>query len=392
MKIRDLFLQIHRYLGLLLALFVALAGLTGTALAFMDELDEWLNKDIVIVAERSALLPAAGLIDRVERHYPTARVSSYTVGETPEHAYLFKLRPRAGATLAVNEVWVDPYTGDIRSDRLAGAARFDRRHLMPAVFMLHRSLFLHKTGEMLMGGIAALWLLLSLIGIYLAVPRAGNFFKTFLIKFDGNTFKKWFDLHRVAGLTTVVVLLGTTFTAIELALPDQFKAVVDVFADTTEAPLKTLAARLPQGPTIGPERATQIALQTMPGSTLRGVYLQRDKGVYQIRVRLADDINLGNGTGRVFIDMQTGTVLATRSYKNAGAGGDRFIAWMFPLHSGQAFGLPGRITISMIGLFPLLMAGSGVYIYWYKRRVRAKKSVSAKRSDAPTVSQRSLTE
>ena len=40
---RSILLYLHRYLGLAMALFLALAGLTGSILAFHHELDEWLN-------------------------------------------------------------------------------------------------------------------------------------------------------------------------------------------------------------------------------------------------------------------------------------------------------------------------------------------------------------
>lgn len=40
---RPLLVLLHRYLGLATALFLALAGLTGSLLAFQHEIDEWLN-------------------------------------------------------------------------------------------------------------------------------------------------------------------------------------------------------------------------------------------------------------------------------------------------------------------------------------------------------------
>src|SRR6185436_15693617 len=97
--------------------FVALAGITGTALVFMDELDDWLNRDIAEIEAGSAPLPAAQLIALVEQHYPDARVNSFTLGETAHSAWLFKLGPRDKTKPKINEAWVDPYTGAVRGDR-----------------------------------------------------------------------------------------------------------------------------------------------------------------------------------------------------------------------------------------------------------------------------------
>jgi uncharacterized iron-regulated membrane protein len=41
---------------------------------------------------------------------------------------------------------------------------------------------------------------------------------------------------------------------------------------------------------------------------------------------------------------------------------------MYPLHTGEAFGMPGRIFISAFGLAPLLFALTGVLIWWKRQR------------------------
>ncbi len=40
---RAILVLLHRYIGLATAVFLLLAGLTGSLLAFNHELDEWLN-------------------------------------------------------------------------------------------------------------------------------------------------------------------------------------------------------------------------------------------------------------------------------------------------------------------------------------------------------------
>ena len=57
----------------------------------------------------------------------------------------------------------------------------------------------------------------------------------------------------------------------------------------------------------------------------------------------------------------------------AGKRGDAFLSWMFPLHTGDAFGTPGRIFISLFGLTPLIFMVTGVAV-WLKQR-RSKRVV-----------------
>ena len=41
---RHVWLRLHRWAGLCMALFLTVAGLTGTVLVFYEELEHWLNR------------------------------------------------------------------------------------------------------------------------------------------------------------------------------------------------------------------------------------------------------------------------------------------------------------------------------------------------------------
>jgi len=52
--------------------------------------------------------------------------------------------------------------------------------------------------------------------------------------------------------------------------------------------------------------------------------------------------------------------------------GDTFLAWQFPLHNGEAFGLTGRIAVFVAGIIPALLYISGIFIWWKKRKGRSR--------------------
>ncbi len=54
-------------------------------------------------------------------------------------------------------------------------------------------------------------------------------------------------------------------------------------------------------------------------------------------------------------------------------GGDKFLSWLFPLHTGEAFGVGGRIFISLFGFVPLAFFVTGLVI-WLKLRKKTKKT------------------
>ncbi|MCY3929250.1 MAG: PepSY-associated TM helix domain-containing protein [Acidobacteria bacterium] len=67
--------KLHRYAGLTLALFLVIVGLTGSALAFYEELDAWLNSDLMHVPPGRPALSASELVSRIEAWDDRIRVT-----------------------------------------------------------------------------------------------------------------------------------------------------------------------------------------------------------------------------------------------------------------------------------------------------------------------------
>ena len=49
---------------------------------------------------------------------------------------------------------------------------------------------------------------------------------------------------------------------------------------------------------------------------------------------------------------------------------DATLAWLHPLHNGEAFGWAGRIVVLLSGLMPWVLGVTGVWRWWHKRRAR----------------------
>ena len=63
---RQLYVLLHRYLGLVIAAFLALAGLTGSLLAFHHELDEWLNPGFYEAPSEGVVQQPGALVDKLQ--------------------------------------------------------------------------------------------------------------------------------------------------------------------------------------------------------------------------------------------------------------------------------------------------------------------------------------
>lgn len=51
--------------------------------------------------------------------------------------------------------------------------------------------------------------------------------------------------------------------------------------------------------------------------------------------------------------------------------GDKVWAWVHPLHNGEAFGLTGRVVVTLLGLVPAVLMVTGFIRYLHKRSARA---------------------
>lgn len=67
---RRFWVLLHRYAGLYMAFFLIVAGVTGSLIAFYDELEGIVNPHLHQVAPRGAALDAPTLIERAEARVP----------------------------------------------------------------------------------------------------------------------------------------------------------------------------------------------------------------------------------------------------------------------------------------------------------------------------------
>ena len=68
-------LRLHRYAGLALAILIPSAGLTGSIIAFEDELDAWLNPELFRTTSEGVALSSIELVAHVEHLEPHVRVT-----------------------------------------------------------------------------------------------------------------------------------------------------------------------------------------------------------------------------------------------------------------------------------------------------------------------------
>lgn len=392
---RDICVHLHRYAGLLLAGFLFMAGLTGSVIAFQEEVDTWLNPDLFTARATGPTLDPSEMVARAQQQDPTIRLSYFFIvpepGRTLEARVVPKTDPATGKPyeLDYDRIYTDPASGEILGKRKFGACCFSRADLVPFLYMLHAQLTIGPTGLIIMGSVAMLWMLDCFIGFYLTLPRGRPFLRkwkaAWQIKRGAGAYRLNFDLHRAGGLWLWLVLLTLAVSGIYLTLSEPvFRPVVSLFSEVTPSPITQARQRLQQGlhdtskPRLSLDAAVAIAGRE---AAARGWHL-RPTSIFDAEALGAygvfffpslGDRGTGLGTPVIYLDDRSGEIIRL-DVPGEGSAGDIFIRAQFPLHSGQVAGLPGRIFISATGLLVATLSVTGVVIWAKKWRVRREKS------------------
>lgn len=367
-ELRRLWVKLHLYVGLLAGGLFMLLGLTGSVLVFYLDVDGLLNPQIRVSAAAPAPSPEA-VFQVLRARYPQRdgpwRIEMPLSADAPVLARYYKPPETAGRGFAPLMLSLDPHTLEVTS------ARFWGDYATTWLFDLHYTLLAGEGGKTTVGILGLLLAFSLLSGLYLWWPsraRLGSALKPVL---RSGTVRRTYDLHVLGGVYGLPVLLVLALTGSVLALPDFTRDLVGYASPLREA-YRPPAGLLDDGAAPIPlDAAVSVARKSFPGAELRWIETSGNAG-RPISVRFHQPAEPGRRFPRsqVWLDPRDGRVLAVRDPLRESAG-DGLLAWMHPLHNGEAFGLPGRILACVAGLLPALLFVTG-WLRW-RHKVRARE-------------------
>ena len=395
LHMRPVLAALHRYAGLLMAGFLIVTGVTGSALAWKDELEAVMLPAVFRVAPPTpgaAPLDALLLRETIAARFPQAQVSYAPLSAPPGHSMVFYLRQPEDTPLASDEVFVDPYTGAILGQRRWGEISEGAINLLPFIERLHYALALGDTGLLMFGLIAIVWTVDCFIGAALTFPARlkkrspGSkpwllrWRPSWLLRRNGGSYKLVFDLHRAGGLWLWAMLLVFAWSGVAFNLYGAYAAVMhplfahqgaeEVVARHTPSPGPQLdwpAARA-QGRQLMDALARQHAFTIIEENALA---YERALGVYSYNVRSSRDVRAHKGLTTVFFDAASGRQLATWLPTGA-ASGDTIRSWISALHMASMWGWPFKMFICAMGVLVAGLSVTGVLIWRRKRQGQAR--------------------
>jgi uncharacterized iron-regulated membrane protein len=380
---RKLWLKVHLYLGLVVGAVFVLIGLTGSLLAFESALDERLNSTLMTVSsdrENKDYLPPDVLVASGLSALP-ANGNALSLA-FPRHSGLaFELwfeQPSPNSDHSEShQIFINPYTGEVSGQRLkVDFARGWRGPLMDVVLRLHYSLAIGPTGMTIMGFIGLVLVFLLLTGLILWWPSPGKLKKALTIKSNASAERFNFDLHKTFGFYSSVVLLFLALSGVYMIFPEYGRGLVGVFSPVTEPyPIYRSVVPTDDKTPISLAEVKAITDKRFPDGEYRYIGFPGDeKDVYIVGKREIDEVNRKSPYRRLWIDQYSGKIIHERE-RGTRTSGDILVEWLYPLHTGEAFGLAGQLIILISGLVPLILYATGVMRWRQKLKAQQKHKI-----------------
>ena len=390
---------VHLWLGLVFGAILVVLGLTGSALSWMHELDTILNPGLLHVApppglrasDRLRADPALiqSVVDVLARHPRYGKPNTLELPERAGDVIIASYRPARGRSEApwgqpiTRQVMVDPATLRVTGERNWGEFGLSRPLLMPTLFHIHRYLVAGEIGKIVVAVTGASLVLTVLTGMILWWPRLARsaIWNAVTVRHGGSWPRFSFRLHRAGGCFAAPVLLVSALSGLHFNMPQWVTPVVNAISPVTP-PTKMVNHSLGRGDGISVAAAITAAQAKFPdGRVSRASIPAENSQPFEIRMRQLAELRQGPGATRISIDSGDASVLRVIDPERA-VGGDRLLSWLFPLHTGEAFGLGGRIFISLFGFTPLAFFVTGLVIWVKLRRKKTGLKIVKTRTDA----------
>jgi uncharacterized iron-regulated membrane protein len=112
----------------------------------------------------------------------------------------------------------------------------------------------------------------------------------------------------------------------------------------------------------------------------RSLSFNREFGVFIYRVKSSLDLPKSYEQTGVYLDAVTGS--SKGFFAPPVDSGQALSTWLAVLHMGKVWGLPYRIFVSVAGIFIVVLAATGVVI-WFKKRKFTQKMIGRRKQNCP---------
>jgi uncharacterized iron-regulated membrane protein len=353
-RLRALWFQLHKWIGLALAVLIVPVSLSGSALVWHDWLDETLNPERA--SSSAATLPPSAYAAAAQRlAAPGERLSGLAL---PRHggpvvATLARGGQPAGGRPVRTFLYLDPASARLldRGASDEGAVRI--------LHVLHGSLLVPGVGRQIVGWIGVAMLLSSLTGLWLWWPLSGRFTRGLKWRRRSATSD---NLHHQSGFWVALPLAILSFTGAWISFPAFFAALSGEPAGPSMAERMRRTGALPAAETrLGPDEAVAAARPLAQGALVNLAWPAGPESQWKV------SFDRTGGSAEVSVDDRTAQARPPKPQKP-----ETTARLMRRIHDGTGMGGLWQTIIFIGGLIPALLAVTGIMMWLNARRSRRR--------------------
>lgn len=368
-NIKKMLAWLHLWLGIASGLVLCIVCLTGSILAFEEELEPLLYKNIHVVAVPDRpFLPLDSLADIAQKVYPESKMSRIVVAAERDRSVEFRL---GNKKKGLKEVFVNPYNGEViyKGNFTARFFRF--------IIDLHRYLLLGPTGKVITGISCAICFFLVISGIVMWWPANKKAMKQrFKIKWDASGKRLTWDLHAVSGFYASIFLVVITLTGLVWSY-DWVDNLLFQLADGK--PNKEMKVK-----NIAKEGTAQTGLYQGMYEQMNEIYPWHGRLSINIPAKEDQSVTLQKvneealipESDAAYFDSHTGKLIEKMPFEQLSTG-NKIRKMNLPIHGGSILGWPTQIIALVVTLFTGSLPVTG-FLIWFRRGKKGKKKRAGK--------------
>ncbi|RZT45372.1 putative iron-regulated membrane protein [Sphingomonas sp. BK036] len=368
LAMRRAWFQVHKWIGLILAILIIPLSLSGAALVWHDALDRIVDPARYAVSGTTVLGPDVYVAAAMTRLKHGERIAQLTMpedgGPVVVAAAAAGVAPKRPGPPQRTMVYLDPPTARVLevSASNGGLVRF--------LHVLHGSLQLPGVGRSIVGWIGVAMMVSCFTGLWLWWPTIGKWTRGLRYRRHRNADT---NLHHLFGFWIALPLFVLSLTGAWISFPQFFGKITGEASRPRGGPDR--GAMMRAKPLAKPGQPLAVAIgkarALAGGAPLRSVTWPTDlsadwtvtfaRGNTPVGVKIADD---------------TGGATAAPARPQTGVA-----RWMRRIHDGTDMGALWQVIIFLGGILPAVLAVTGVIMWWrargWKAELAAKKAARA---------------
>lgn len=357
---RNAWFQVHKWIGLALAILIIPLCVTGAALVWDEALDHAVNPQRYAVDSGQSLAPGQ-LAAAAQAAVGTAKIATIKLPAEPGAPAIASTGPTPSKTqgpASRTNVYLDPASGKVLD------VANSRSGLVMVMHQLHGTMLIPVWGRSIVGWIGVAMLFSCFTGIWLWWPTVGKWVRGLRWRRHRNLDT---NLHHLFGFWIAVPLFVLSLTGAWISFPTFFGPLVGENARpmgfSAERAAMNKAQPLPVTKT-SLAMAQAAALAKQPGSVTQIAWPTDYKALWQVTIKPAK-----GKPATVAVDDATGTASIAPDANRGQAGIARL---MRQIHDGTGMGIVWQVIIFLGGVLPAILAITGVIMWWRARGWKAE--------------------